>query len=62
MCKKTWQAMANYCETTYGIYVGWDERFFICPECDEPIYECDWETYHDWPLCPVCEFDYVKGE
>lgn len=58
-----WERLALYCEEIYGCHVDWDERFFECPECGEPIYECDWrETdYHlgsnnslKW-FCPVCE-------
>ena len=49
-----WQDVAEMCEVVFGVYVDWDERFFICPECDEPIYECDWEN-HDWNMCPICE-------
>lgn len=50
----TWEKAAKYCEETFGTYVDWDERFFICPNCDEPIYECDF-TDHGWYTCPVCE-------
>lgn len=49
----TWESAAKMCEIVYGIYVDWEERFFICPECDEPIYECD---FNDFAICPVCEF------
>ena len=58
-----WECLALYCERIYGCYVDWDERFFECPECGEPIYECDWQEmdYHlgsnslkIW-FCPVCE-------
>ena len=52
---KTWQQVAEYCEREFGSYVNWTERFFHCPECDEPIYECDWEGEHNWDECPVCE-------
>ena len=52
-----WENAAKYCEDTYGIYVDYEERFFICPECDEPIYECDWED-EEFILCPICEFHF----
>ena len=57
---ETWYEAAEFCEKTYGIYVDLDEGFFICPECAEPIYECDWEN-HDWATCPICEFEF-QGE
>lgn len=38
----TWEATALYCQETFGSYVNWEEQFFICPECQEPIYYCDW--------------------
>lgn len=38
-----WKEAAYLCETVYRTYVDWKRRFFICPECDEPIYEEDWE-------------------
>ena len=52
-----WEANAKMVEEVYGGYVDWEERFYNCPECGEPIYECDWsvneliEAY-----CPVCGF------
>ena len=58
---QNWQETAHYCEIVYGIYVDWEERFFHCPECDEPIYECDWGN-HEWTMCPVCEFEWEECE
>lgn len=53
-----WERNAEDVESIYGGYVDWEERFYKCPECGEPIYECDWSdselTNH---FCPVCEFD-----
>ena len=49
----SWKEAAEICEVVYGCYVNWKERYFICPECDEPIYECD---FNDFIICPVCEF------
>ena len=56
---KTWEEAAKYCEDIYGAYVDWEERFFHCPECDEPIYCIDWEN-HNFSYCPVCEFFYYE--
>ena len=54
---KTWEEIALEVEEVYGGYVDWDERFFECPECGEPIYECDWSIL-DFArrICPVCDF------
>jgi len=49
-----WERVARYLEHEYGILVDWDERFFECPECGEPIYDCDWED-DELDICPVCE-------
>jgi len=52
-----WERNALEVETAYGQYVDWEERFYTCPECGEPIYECDWtEDELTNTLCPVCEF------
>ena len=52
---KNWKNIAHYLEDEYGIFVDWDEEFFICPECGEPIYECDWQG-DELGACPVCGF------
>ncbi len=56
-----WEQIARHVRTVYGSFIDWDERFFICPDCGEPIYECDWAD-HDFTTCPVCEFDWEDGE
>lgn len=53
-----WEKNAHDVENIYGGYVDWEERFYECPECGEPVYECDWghselANY----LCHVCEFE-----
>ena len=50
-----WEKIALAVERTYGVHVDWEERFFNCPECGEPIYEDDWID-DDLILCPVCDF------
>ena len=61
-----WEKLAKYCKKTYGVQVDWDEEFFICPECGEPIYKDDWRdsdyalgampTLEDQSFyCPICE-------
>lgn len=58
----SWERAKELCEEDYGTYVDEEEGFFICPECGEPIYKCDWEEYKDWNICPICNFDYVECE
>lgn len=52
-----WRENAKTVEQVYGGYVNWDERFYICPECGEAVYEVDWENneLEDF-LCPICEW------
>ncbi len=55
---KQWEVNAKEAEKVYGSYVDWEERFYECPECGEPVYECDgWleETLKKF-ICPVCEW------
>lgn len=54
----TWEENAQYANRIYGSLVDWNERFYICPECDEPVYECDWTDEElRTNLCPICEFE-----
>ena len=53
----SWERVARHCEEEYGTHIGWEDRFFICPECGEPIHECDWED-EELRICPVCEFEW----
>ena len=51
-----WEARAKEVEEVYGGYVDWEEAFYICPECGEPVYKCDWDEDELTKfLCPVCE-------
>ena len=52
--------MARKCEEDYGSQVDYEEGFFVCPECGEPIYKCDWseselQNENGEYICPVCE-------
>ena len=52
--------MARKCEEDYGSQVDYEEGFFVCSECGEPIYECDWSESElrnedGEHICPVCE-------
>lgn len=50
-----WERNAVEARDTYGAHVDWEERFYECLECGEPIYECDWtEDELVNVLCPVC--------
>ena len=52
-----WEMNAKLVEEVYGGHVDWEERFYECPECGEPIYECDWSLSQLLrELCPVCGF------
>ena len=54
---KWWEANADLVEKVYGGFVDYEERFYICPNCDEPVYECDWsERDCENFVCPVCEW------
>ena len=57
MIKENWKFNANICEEYYGVFVDWDEQFYTCPECGEPIYACDWtEKELEEVICPVCGY------
>lgn len=53
----SWKEIVEYLQNTMDVYVDEEEGFFECPECGDPIYECDWEGY-DFHTCPVCEYDF----
>lgn len=51
-----WERRAFEVQTVFGVHVDWEERFYICPYCEEPIYEEDWQDGElDDFICPVCE-------
>ena len=52
-----WEENAKCVEDVYGGYVNWDDRFYICPECDEAVYEVDWDNDDlENFMCPICEW------
>lgn len=55
----TWADCAKHCEESYGVFVDWEEEYFICPVCDKPIYANDWGDHDHWHICPICEFNYI---
>ena len=55
-----WESNAMFVQKEYGAYVDWEEHFYNCPFCDEPVYEDDWSDEElDEFLCPICE-DYDR--
>ena len=58
-----WERIARYVSEEYSVLVDWNEEMFICPECGEPIYKCDWQEddyflghkFNNAAYCPVCE-------
>jgi hypothetical protein len=59
--EEIWNRMAEHVEWDYGCQVDWEEKFFICPDCGEPVYCDDWD-WHDFlddgnnDCCPICGF------
>lgn len=58
----TWELVAQYLEEEMGCFVDWDERFFNCPDCGEPVYESDWLNWWPWKRCPICDFDFFEED
>ena len=46
-------------EDVYGVQFDREEGFVVCPECEEPLYDCDWDK-SDFInedcnfVCPIC--------
>ena len=38
-----WEEIAEKVAEDFGVMVDDEDRFFVCPECGEPIYEDDWK-------------------
>lgn len=53
-----WKANAIYVERECGSFVNYDEEFYLCPECGEPVYSCDWSAGEllDY-VCPICGWE-----
>lgn len=54
--RSAWKENADYVKDCGG-YVNYDEGFYICPECGEPIYEEEWTPSELMFICPVCEWE-----
>lgn len=57
-----WYGAATLCEELYGVFADYDEEYFICPNCGEPIYKSDWWRRENWANCPICELSWEDGE
>lgn len=62
--KTQWEKNAIEVRDTYGADVDWEDRFYECPTCGEPIYEDDWsERELKQHFCPICyDHDYPYEE
>lgn len=62
--KTQWEKNAIEVRDTYGAHVDWEDRFYECPTCGEPIYENDWsEEELEQHFCPICyDNDYPYEE
>lgn len=52
-----WYWAAKIVEEDFGGYVNWEEEYFICPECGEPVLADDWDDtdFSHGYICPICE-------
>lgn len=51
-----WEINAKIVENEYDGFVDWEEEFYECPYCGEPVYKEDWEIGDfDNFICPICE-------
>ena len=49
-----WDELATLVEENgYDVEVNWDEGFFICPHCGDPIFEDDYPEIEGY-ICPIC--------
>ena len=57
-----WFDLAELCEENYGIQVDYEEKFFICCDCGEPIYFEDWKNDKHFlkGQCPVCGYVWTE--
>lgn len=58
-----WELNANTAKEVYDCHVDYEERFYICPYCGEPVYEADWseESLEEF-MCPICEDEDAEDE
>ena len=52
-----WERNAEIAMRVYGSGIDFEERFYVCPDCGEVIYECDWSDEElSEEFCPICGF------
>lgn len=52
----SWEYVAHYViEVVYGGFVDYEEEYYECPFCGEPIYRSDYPHFDMGMVCPVCE-------
>ena len=51
-----WNEVAKIVENDFDTQVDWAEKFFVCPDCVDVVYECDFNTDSVLALgyCPIC--------
>ena len=51
-----WSEVAKIVENDFDTQVDWAEKFFVCPDCGDVVYECDFNTDSVLALgyCPIC--------
>lgn len=53
-----WKENAKIVYKEYGSQVDYNEGFYVCPDCGEPIYINDWsEEELTAEICPICGFN-----
>lgn len=53
-----WKLNAIYVEEECGGFVDYGEEFYLCPECGEPVYACDWSAAELLEcVCPICGWE-----
>lgn len=60
----SWERVATFIEKEFDTYINWEEEFFVCPECGDPVFKADYPMIEVGMLCPICEFapDEEQGE
>ena len=57
----TWEKLATAVEKNgYDTEVNWDEEYFICPYCEEPVLECDFPRNKEF-ACPICGEPFLRA-
>ena len=50
-----WESNAIFVQDEFDAEVDYEECFYICPLCGEPVYESDWTNEELLKyLCPIC--------